>query len=81
MQTLEWDDEIRLELFESDDDVVKRIVHGQEIEGNTSQSLKMTCHLDHGEDFLAGVADVPLQTLVTNKEHDGKERRVVAILL
>ena len=73
MQTLEWDDEIHLELFESDDDVVKRIVHGQEIEGKTSQSLKMTCHLDHGEDFLAGVGDVPLQTLVTDKEHDGKE--------
>lgn len=58
-------------------------MYGEQAEGNTSQILKMTCELNDGDsgETLVGVADVPLQTLLTNKEHDGKERQVIATIL
>jgi hypothetical protein len=41
----------------------------------------MMCYLNDGEASLAGVADVPLETLVTKEEHDGKAQQGVAIIL
>ena len=68
--------------MESDEDVVKRVVHGGQLEGNTSQILNVMCYLNDEEASLIGETDVPLQTLVTKREHHGRAQSIaVAVIL